>query len=868
MASFTDILPQFNPYIQQLPVDAMVQVGMEKQRRYDEGVQKIQTQIDNIAGMDVIRDVDKAYLQSKLNELGNNLKTVAAGDFSNFQLVNSVSGMANQIGKDPIIQGAVGSTAWYRKQKADMEKAIADGKSSQQNQWDFNQKVNSWLSSTDVNQRFTDRYTPYIDVDKKFLDVLKSIAPNLREQDIPYEIDPVTGKLNTAKIAAAMQRVSTEEISTARIENALRASLTPDDINQLNINGRYTFRGYATPEQLSVYSKTRYEGQLAEADKQISALEGLANMSSSSPAEKTAALNSIQSLKAQKAQLKQQLDNEIEMIRQNPEEAKGIIYRNGAIAQFANAFSWEKSKTNVLTNPVLEAQHWERRFALDQSQFNLSVRAQNWRETKDKFDMNMATEEFKLKFQKQQAELFGVGSDFTTYGGQSTQVKDPVVAMRTDVNAKETAAMNGIDAMAKAIPGATRGMIEARLAEYQNGKKDAIPVEWRDEADVILANRRDANRLNAAIKIAEKNALSSPEVRAAQDAVTKDIKGLPTLTIGGQTFTQRELLDYLSKENYTTQYAGPTEGTKGGLTRLVTGKGAISTTIDESKLTDKEKILYRLRKSGTASPETNKLLAATFSRYNSVVAKNKDIVNTINEAVSKELLDKTGAYIPMLSNYTVSNKDGAMSRDRFEGIAMTAIMKFDKEIAGMPGGAATLSKDDAAIARSWLAGKDKDDVQYKKLIQGDQTFLVLVKGGEEKLIPLTTQEAGYLPKVGAEPSYQQRQIVTAQQLNNGNTNPTNDPTQAQFQQYNFGNVRSLAVSADLQWNQNNHSKNYLNLNVKLPSGWKNLQLDNNPMDVNQATNFVATLTDAEVKQLFLSDPRVPEAWKQEIRNLK
>ena len=40
------------------------------------------------------------------------------------------------------------------------------------------------------------------------------------------------------------------------------------------------------------------------------------------------------------------------------------------------------------------------------------------------------------------------------------------------------------------------------------------------------------------------------------------------------------------------------------------------------------------------------------------------------------------------------------------------------------------------------------------------------------------------------------------------------------------------------------------------------------MDVNQATNFVATLTDAEVKQLFLSDPRVPETWKEEIRNLK
>ena len=45
MASFTDNIPQFNPYVQQLPVEAMVSVGMEKQRRYDEGLQKIQSNI-------------------------------------------------------------------------------------------------------------------------------------------------------------------------------------------------------------------------------------------------------------------------------------------------------------------------------------------------------------------------------------------------------------------------------------------------------------------------------------------------------------------------------------------------------------------------------------------------------------------------------------------------------------------------------------------------------------------------------------------------------------------------------------------------------------------------------------------------------
>ena len=148
MASFTDKIPQFNPYVQQLPVEAMVKVGMAKQQQYDEGVQRIQTNIDNVAGMDIARDVDKKYLESKLNALGNNLKAVAAGDFSNFQLVNSVNGMTNQITKDKNVRNAVSSTAWLRKQQAEMEKAISEGKSSQENQWDFEEKANRYLTSS------------------------------------------------------------------------------------------------------------------------------------------------------------------------------------------------------------------------------------------------------------------------------------------------------------------------------------------------------------------------------------------------------------------------------------------------------------------------------------------------------------------------------------------------------------------------------------------------------------------------------------------------------------------------------------------------------------------------------------------------
>ena len=162
MASYTDSIPQFNPYVQQLPVEAMVQVGMEKQKRYDEGIQKIQTSIDNIAGLDVATDVDKAYLQSKLNQLGNDLRIVGAGDFSNFQLVNSVNGMTNQIVKDPTIQNAVYSTAHLKKENA---KNVKQDQITQESEQGTFKTLGA--PGAEQEESFTDKMLTIIDIFKR-----------------------------------------------------------------------------------------------------------------------------------------------------------------------------------------------------------------------------------------------------------------------------------------------------------------------------------------------------------------------------------------------------------------------------------------------------------------------------------------------------------------------------------------------------------------------------------------------------------------------------------------------------------------------------------------------------------------------------
>jgi hypothetical protein len=263
MAGFQDniqVLSTFNPYIQQLPVSQMVEVGLKKQQQYDEGIQKIQTNIDNIAGLDVVRDVDKAYLQTKINELGNNLKIVGAGDFSDFQLVNSVNGMTTQIARDSNVQNAVSSTAKLRKEQARKEKAIQEGKSSPDNEWFFGKQVSNYLNDSNLDQSFNGQYIEYKDVDKK----LRALASDLQKAgvdttiDNPFKRDNLTGKTlyynkdgsvstdpskgGTPQIATSMLKTTVRGVGAEKILNNFYDSLDEGDKRQLNITAQYHYR--------------------------------------------------------------------------------------------------------------------------------------------------------------------------------------------------------------------------------------------------------------------------------------------------------------------------------------------------------------------------------------------------------------------------------------------------------------------------------------------------------------------------------------------------------------------------------------------------------------------------------------------------
>jgi hypothetical protein len=373
MASWTDAITQFNPYVSTLPVDAMVKVGMQKQALYEQGVQKIQSQIDQVAGLDILRDVDKNYLQTKLNELGNDLTSVAAADFSNFQLVNSVAGMTKQIARDKNVQNAVSSTAFYRKQAALMDDAIKEGKSSQANIYDFNKKANDYISSTDLNKTFSDRYTPYSDVKKKALDAIKLLHPKLQGYDMPFVRDK-NGNIDTRYYADAMERLKIEGVDEGQIKQAIYATLTPDDMNQLSIDAKYQFRD-VTPDKLGDVAYSNYKSNLKSAEENLNLLYNMKKTNGDPEKGKEidnniAYYQELLGKTPEEGALYKQYAQNIENVSNDPDAVKTEIYKDGFVKEFANAFSWKNQESYRVASPYKAQENFVQTMRQRQAEFN------------------------------------------------------------------------------------------------------------------------------------------------------------------------------------------------------------------------------------------------------------------------------------------------------------------------------------------------------------------------------------------------------------------------------------------------------------------------------------------------------------------
>lgn len=379
MASYTDKIPTFNPYVAQQPVDAMLKVGMYKQQKYEEGVQKIQTSIDNVAGLDIANPVQQQYLQSKLNALGNNLKWVAGGDFSDFQLVNSVNGMTKQIVKDDDVINAVNSTAKLRAGYKKREELSKKGLTDKNNDDYYDKFASEYVNNKNVKAKFSADYVPYTNITKKLQEALVGVGESstVAEEIFVTGDDgkPIitNGKYTYADAKTIDKLVTNKPAVLAAINNVMNRG---DVKQQLGIDGWATYRGVEATNLLEPL-KGQYDQEnerLQAQSLEITSLLNSTNLSAEQREQYTKASSDIE------ASILSNNNSFISLSQQaedNPEEFKQNYYAKEFKQNLMTQFVKEESSRTYGTNEALQQQNWRDKMAFDVLQEKNKIAYQN-----------------------------------------------------------------------------------------------------------------------------------------------------------------------------------------------------------------------------------------------------------------------------------------------------------------------------------------------------------------------------------------------------------------------------------------------------------------------------------------------------------
>lgn len=389
MASFTDNIPTFAPYRPEFPVEAGLMVGVEKERQFLEGVQRVQGYVSSLHGFDIMKPETRSYLEGKIGEMKTAVGSVN-GDFSDQRLTNAIGGVAGKISNDPIVQNGITSTMTFRKGQADIEESKKNGKYSVENEWDFQTEASKWLNDKDYTTQFEHEYTPYIDVRKKVMDVIKSLGDNELIQQVPFVtdskgnimIDKATGKpiINHAIIEKHYKGKSAD-----RIVNAITASLDSNDFNQLAITGRYVQKD-SHPIEIQKDLENDYK------DRKIAIVNAIAELSvekminTNDPQYQKEVEEKIDGYNNELSKLDVDYKSDLNTLATNPDAIKSNLYIKSFLNGISSAFTTEEQYTKYLDNPFFNNFMEEERFKLDKWYKQESLDIQRMQEERLRFE--------------------------------------------------------------------------------------------------------------------------------------------------------------------------------------------------------------------------------------------------------------------------------------------------------------------------------------------------------------------------------------------------------------------------------------------------------------------------------------------------
>jgi hypothetical protein len=329
----------YEDFIPEMESDTLVNAVKIKQNLYDEGRTKVQDYYDKISNLPLVRDADKAYANQELNKIFSIIQNNAgSADFSSPQAVRSFIDIAKPLERDQTMINAIQSSAEYKSRLEQLEeiKTKHPEKYSKENEWDFMRDIDKWANDPNAGVKLASKqYVPYTDMTEKYLKLQKDVKADI-ETKLAVQIK--TGQIEAKDV---------ETLTAAKFKEALQATMTPMELQQLQIHSDYKSANTSREEKYKNLYTTYKEGY--ENNLLYSQTKGIENHKDANgrTAEDFAA-----DAEAYKKAMEGLLSEDGTVNEEEVDRRYSGMLLDGFQNQIANTFAYEQSKSKLYTNPI------------------------------------------------------------------------------------------------------------------------------------------------------------------------------------------------------------------------------------------------------------------------------------------------------------------------------------------------------------------------------------------------------------------------------------------------------------------------------------------------------------------------------------
>lgn len=175
MANFTSKqLYQLPKYVPQYDLESTVKVGMLLQNKFDQGIAKIQQNLDAKSKLPLGNYAGMELMQSKLDEASQEIeRKIGTVDFANTAEVNSLVGLIDEKTNDMNLLNNIQSGMEINSAKEQLERDKKEGKINPANEYDLLVAINKFKNSKDITDVFVNPYFTPTDILERLNGLLK-----------------------------------------------------------------------------------------------------------------------------------------------------------------------------------------------------------------------------------------------------------------------------------------------------------------------------------------------------------------------------------------------------------------------------------------------------------------------------------------------------------------------------------------------------------------------------------------------------------------------------------------------------------------------------------------------------------------------